>query len=207
MTACPEGRGCALRRPGGEWVPVRAGPGWGSGRALGRPSTGSGGTRGRVRAGQQRGSGARRAAGAWPRGARARLEAAGGRQAAAHSPSLAFFFLASVPPSLPRNDSSFFILCGRGPGERSGAEDMGRARAQRVWEPPRSPPPPPARPGSGREGAAATPAPAPRPPPALERPAPAVGTGPRSELSASPRGLPAPHRPFPRCAPRSLSEK
>jgi hypothetical protein len=51
--------------------------------------------------------------------------AAAGR---AHSPSRAFFFFASVPPSLPRNDSSFFILGALGVGER-GAEDMGRARA------------------------------------------------------------------------------
>lgn len=46
---------------------------------------------------------------------------------AGNSPSLAFFFLARVPPSLPRNDSSFFILCGRSVGERRGAADIGSA--------------------------------------------------------------------------------
>lgn len=47
-----------------------------------------------------------------------------------NSPSLAFFFLARVPPSLPRNDSSFFILCGRSAGERSGAADMETPRSR-----------------------------------------------------------------------------
>lgn len=47
--------------------------------------------------------------------------------ARANSPSLAFFFLARVPPSLPRNDSSFFILWGRSVGDRTGAADMGFA--------------------------------------------------------------------------------
>lgn len=41
-----------------------------------------------------------------------------------HSPSLVFFFLASVPPNLPKKDSSFFILGARGVGDRGGAEDI-----------------------------------------------------------------------------------
>lgn len=49
----------------------------------------------------------------------------------AHSPSRALFFLARVPPSLPRKDSSFFILAARGVGERGGAEDMGGGVAGR----------------------------------------------------------------------------
>lgn len=74
-----------------------------------------------------------------------------------HSPSLDFFFLASVPPNLPRKDSSFFILGGRRGDERScGAEDMGRGGHRRpgagaalggaAWWPPRRP----IAPGSGR---------------------------------------------------------
>lgn len=46
------------------------------------------------------------------------------RQWDTHSPSLVFFFLASVPPNLPRKDSSFFILGARGVGDRGGAEDI-----------------------------------------------------------------------------------
>lgn len=41
-----------------------------------------------------------------------------------HSPSLVLFFLASVPPNLPRKDSSFFILGALGVGDRGGAEDI-----------------------------------------------------------------------------------
>ena len=58
-----------------------------------------------------------------------------------------------------------------------------RARAQRVWEPPWSPPP--LAPGSGWEGAAPAPAPAPRPPLALRSPPPEVGAVSGSAVAAS----------------------
>lgn len=72
--------------------------------------------------------------------------------ARANSPSLAFFFLARVPPILPRNDSSFFILWGRSVGERMGAEDMGFDLGKGVpRQPARAPPCPVRECGASRE--------------------------------------------------------
>lgn len=135
VKACPEGRGCAPRgrrdseaRARGCVVPA----------GLGGACAGTRGPSGdRGRAGTR-----------GPGGDRAQLEAGGRRPV--HSPSRAFFFLASVPPNLPRKDSSFFILGGRRGDERScGAEDMGRGGHRRpgagaalggaAWWPPRRP--------------------------------------------------------------------
>ena len=121
VMGCPEGHGCALRGPGGRRRPCARVPAGLGPRGPGCHSVGPRRDSGRHARGRGRGRPPARVRGAG-RGACA----AGGRRPA-HSPSLAFFFLASVPPSLPRNDSSFFILWGRRAGERGGAEDMGRA--------------------------------------------------------------------------------
>lgn len=178
------GPGRARRRArarGPEGAATR-GPGGGSWRGAGSHPNGA---RGRLRAGTRGRA-----------GARGRLR--GCRPGPAHSPSLAFFFLASVPPSLPRNDSSFFILWGRRVGERSGAEDMGRAgdtggRSACGSRPGRRRRPP----GEGPAG---------RGPSARPRPAPAPGPGaPAAKVRAVPgsaSALPAPG-PRVRSPPRS----
>lgn len=63
------------------------------------------------------------AAGAAERDASAALPGLG------YSPSLAFFFLPSVPPSFPRKDSSFLIRWGRRVGERTGEDIAAGARS------------------------------------------------------------------------------
>lgn len=115
---------------------MRAGPGAERQRGARSLSVGSGGDSGawsalrsiRSRRGSAlcaRGRAGRSRPPAWVSRSGGGAGAAGGGRRRALTPSLAFFFLASVPPSLPRNDSSFFILWGRRAGERSGAEDMG----------------------------------------------------------------------------------
>lgn len=145
--------------------------------------------RSRSRGGGQ-GAGGGCPVGRWgPRAGAARQVPRGSAGAGAHSPSRALRFLARVPPSLPRNDSSFFILRGRGVGER-GTEDMGRAwgrrLAQRVWSRPVAL-------GSGR-GRGPTAGPRPAPP----RPRPRPGARPRRPGCPRPAG---PRRSRPRPAP------
>lgn len=183
VKGCPEGHGGALRGPGGLGEPCARGPERRGSVVPAAAQSGPAGTRAawsplrsiRSRRGSAlcaRGRAGRVGSPPGSRGAESGAGAAGGRRQA-HSPSLAFFFLASVPPSLPRNDSSFFILWGRRAGERRGAEDMGThgdpggragssasgSRPGRLRRRRR-----PLAPGSGREGAAPAPAPAPRPP-------------------------------------------
>ena len=221
VKGCPEGHGGALRGPGelgeprardperrGSVVPGAAQSGPAGTRAAWSPLRSIRSRRGSALCARGRAGRVGRPHGS--RGAESGAGAAGGRRRA-HSPSLAFFFLASVPPSLPRNDSSFFILWGRRAGERSGAEDMGArgdpggragssasgSRPGRLRRRRRRP----LAPGSGREGAAPAPAPAPRPPLA-----PAASRRPRSD-SGSPRPARESRRRFPRAAAHSLSKR